>query len=192
MLLLFITLLLIFRNLNFNTTESLFVCFDFDTTESLFLCLDFDTTESLIVPGICSWLIGQTAKASKSYRMSPAIEAVAVINMTQESSILTMEDILALDRINVILLAVGLFCSMFIMGCGYSHTDFSWQVKHPKGILIGVCIVDFLMPVTGNFASRLLSLNPPDAMTLTVLASCPTDGLSSVFTLWTNSEVCLR
>ena len=137
-------------------------------------------------------MIGQTSTASQSFRMAPAIEAVAAINTTQESSVLTMEDILALDKINVRMLIVALGCSMFIMGSGHSHTDFSWQAKHPKGILIGVCIVNFLMPVTANFVSRLLSLNSPDAMTLTVLASCPSDGLSSVFTLWTNSEVCLR
>ncbi|XP_072050617.1 ileal sodium/bile acid cotransporter-like [Amphiura filiformis] len=118
-------------------------------------------------------------------------EVVGVVNMTIEPYPFTIEDILELDHINIIMLTVGLGASMFIMGCDVCHANFTWQVRHPVGLWVGIVIVDLLMPLTGNVLSRILWLKPADAIALIVITSCPTDGLSSIFSYWTDSDVCL-
>ena len=119
-------------------------------------------------------------------------EEVGVVNLTQQISRLTIDDIYTLDNVNIILLTVGLGASMFIMGCDVCHANFTWQVRHPVGLWVGIVIVDLLMPLTGNVIARILRLKAPDAIALIVITSCPTDGLSSIFSYWTDSDVCLR
>ena len=124
--------------------------------------------------------------------MSPAVEAVGIINITHETDLMSMEDILTLKTVNIVLLTVSLGASMFIMGCDVCHPNFTWQVRHPVGLWVGMVIVDLIMPLTGNIIASLLRLKAPDAMALIVITSCPTDGLSSIFSYWTDSDVCLR
>lgn len=130
--------------------------------------------------------------------LSP-VEVVGVVNITnyqteydEEIYPWTLEDILSLDHVNFILLTVGLGASMFVMGCDLCEANFTWQVRHPVGLWVGIVIVDLLMPLTGNVLSYVMKLNPPDAVALIVITSCPTDGLSSIFSYWTDSDVCLR
>eukprot|EP00057_Strongylocentrotus_purpuratus_P017227 XP_011671701.1 PREDICTED: ileal sodium/bile acid cotransporter-like [Strongylocentrotus purpuratus] len=90
-----------------------------------------------------------------------------------------------------VIILFSLLTIMIAMGCSITVDDLKKGIRRPLSALIGMLCQFVLLPLIGFCLALAFSLPAPYALSVLIVTCSPGGNVSSVFTYWTNGDVCL-
>ncbi|XP_041465664.1 ileal sodium/bile acid cotransporter-like [Lytechinus variegatus] len=112
-------------------------------------------------------------------------------NATTPVGVVPSPRIALIRLVRTVVIFCALLTIMISMGCSITVADLKKGIRQPLSALIGMLCQFVILPLTGFCMSLAFSLPTPYALSVLIVSCSPGGNISSVFTYWTNGDVCL-